>query len=75
MKVVDNRKNKEMKTVGELPLGMAYLDKDGVLCIKTGDDGEGYCCCLAYVNDEWRCDEEYFDVKVTPITTTLTIGD
>jgi hypothetical protein len=75
MKVVDNRKNKEMKTVGELPLGMAYLDKDGILCVKTGDDGEGYCCCLAYVNDEWQCDEEYFDVKVTPITTTLTIGD
>ena len=73
MKIVDNRKNREMKTISELPLGMAYLDKEGVLCIKTRDEDDGYCSCLAYVDDEWRYDEEYFDTKVTPITTTLTI--
>ena len=73
MKVVDNRKNKETKTVNELPLGMAYLDKEGVLCIKTREAYNGYCGCLAYVNDEWHEDEEYYDVKVDPITTTLTI--
>ena len=73
MKVVDNRKNREMKTVKELPLGMAYLDRDGTLCIKTREEIEGYCSCLAYVDDEWKYDEEYFDVKVIPITTTLTI--
>ena len=73
MKVVDNRKNKETKTVNELPLGMAYLDKEGVLCIKTREAYNGYCGCLAYVNDEWHEDEEYYDVKVVPITTTLTI--
>ena len=73
MKVVDKRNNKEMKTVDELPLGMAYLDRDGVLCIKTREEIEGYCSCLAYVDGEWRYDEEYLDVKVIPITTTLTI--
>lgn len=73
MKVVDKRNNKEMKTVDELPLGMAYLDRDGVLCIKTRESVGGYCCCLAYVDGEWRYDEEYLDVKVIPITTTLAI--
>lgn len=73
MKVVDNRRNKETKTVNELPLGMAYLDREGILCIKTREEIEGYCSCLAYVDDEWRYDEEYCDVKVIPITTTLTI--
>lgn len=73
MKVVDNRKQNEMVTVNELPLGQAYLDRDGILCIKTRESFDGYCSCLAYVDDEWRHDEEYYDVKVTPITTTLTI--
>lgn len=73
MKVVDNRKNKEMKTVDELPLGMAYLDRDGILCIKTRESLDGYCSCLAYVDEEWRYDEEYASVEVIPITTTLTI--
>ena len=73
MKVVDNRKNSEMKTMTELPLGMAYLDKEGVLCIKTREASSGYCGCLAYVNDEWREEEEHEYSRVTPITTTLTI--
>ena len=73
MKVVDKRMQNEMKTVEELPLGQAYLDRDGVLCIKTREPIEEYCCCLAYVDDEWRYDEEYKLVKVTPILTTLTI--
>lgn len=75
MKVVDNRKENEMVTVNELPLGQAYLDRDGILCIKTNEAIEGhcYCCCLAYVGDEWRADEEYCDVKVIPVSTTLTI--
>lgn len=73
MKVIDKRKNNEMKTVNELPLGMAYLDKEGVLCIKTREANSGYCGCLAYVNEEWREDEEHQLTRVTPITTTLTI--
>jgi hypothetical protein len=73
MKVVDNRKNREMKTVTELPLGMAYLDKEGVLCIKTREAYSGYCGCLAYVNDEWHEDEEHEFTRVAPITTILTI--
>ena len=73
MKVIDKRKQNVMVIVGDLPLGQAYLDRDGVLCIKTRDDGEGYCSCLAYVDDKWGYDEEYCDTQVTPITTTLTI--
>ena len=73
MKVIDKRKINEMKTVDELPLGMAYLDKDGVLCIKTRESIEGYCCCLAYVDGEWHYDEEQKFTRVTPITTTLAV--
>jgi hypothetical protein len=73
MKVVDKRNNKEMKTVSELPLGIAYLDGDGYLCIKTRESVEGYCSCLAYVDDEWHYDEEHEFTRVAPITTTLTI--
>ncbi len=75
MKVVDKRKDSEMKTVTELPLGQAYLDKEGVLCIKTRESMSGYCSCLAYVDDEWHEEEEHEFTRVTPITTTLTIGD
>lgn len=72
MKVVNKRKN-EKKTVNELPLGQAYLDKDEVLCIKTREAINGYCSCLVYVNDEWHDDEEHEFSRVTPIKTTLTI--
>lgn len=75
MKVVDKRKQNKTMTVNELPLGAAYLDRDGILCIKTRDSIGGYCCCLAYVDDEWRYDEEYLDVEVTPISTTLAIEE
>lgn len=73
MKVIDKRKNNEMKTVDELPVGQAYLDKDGVLCIKTREAVDGYCSCLAYVDDEWHYDEEQMYTRVVLITTTLTI--
>ena len=73
MKVVDKRTQTEKKTVGELPVGQAYLDRDGILCIKTRGEVEGYCSCLAYLDDKWEYDEEYGDTQVTPITTTLTI--
>lgn len=74
MKVIDNRKQNEAITLNDLPLGQTYLDGDGILCIKTAEASlDGCCCCLAYVNDEWDYIEEYSDVKVTPIATTLTI--
>ena len=73
MVVVDKRKTNEAKIVDELPLGMAYYDRDGYLCIKTRESVEGYCSCLAYVDGEWCYDEEQMHTRVTPITTTLTI--
>ena len=73
MKVIDKIEQGEMKTVDELPLGQAYLDGDGCLCIKTRGPVEGYCSCLAYVDDKWHYDEEMKLTTVTPITTTLTI--
>lgn len=73
MKVIDNRKQNEAITVNDLSLGQAYFDKDGVLCIKTRESYDGYCCCLAYINDEWNYETEHYDARVTPITTTLTI--
>ena len=73
MKVVDKRTQTEKKTVGELPVGQAYLDRDGILCIKTRGEIEGYCSCLVYVDDKWCYDKEADYTRVTPITTTLTI--
>ena len=73
MKVVDKREQGEMKTVDELALGQVYLDNDGYLCIKTRESVEGYCSCLAYVDDEWHYGQEYKLTRVTPISTTLTI--
>lgn len=75
MKVVDRKRQNEMKAVTELPLGMAYRDKEGVLCIKTREAQSGYCGCLAYVDDEWHEDEEHEYTRVLPITTTLTVED
>ena len=73
MKVVDERIQNEKKRVDELPLGQAYIDIDGYLCIKTREAVEGYCSCLAYVDDKWQYDEEHKTTKVTPISTILTI--
>lgn len=75
MKVVDKRTQNEMMTVDELPLGQAYLDKDGYLCIKTREAVKGYCSCLVYISDKWYRGEEIRLTKVTPITTTLTVED
>ena len=74
MKVVDKRKQ-DLKTMNELPIGQAYLDSEGILCIKTREEDNGYCSCLAYVNNEWKYDEEFHNAKVTPISITLTINN
>lgn len=74
MKVVDKRMQ-DQKIMSELPIGQTYLDSEGVLCIKTKEEVSGYCSCLAYVDDEWRYDEEFCNAKVTPISTTLTIDN
>ena len=60
----------------DLAVGEAYEDKDGVVCIKTSDDDYGdspYGRCIAFVNDEWREEDEHREAYVKPLEATITI--
>lgn len=73
MKVNDKRVKYEANAFfGDLPIGQAYEDKDGILCIKTNNtDNEDNCICL--VNEEWEASFESLTTKVIPLVTTLEI--
>lgn len=58
----------------KLNIGAVYEDKDGIVCIKTSmADIREQCNCIAYVDDEWREDEQYLDDTVYPILCELTL--
>lgn len=73
MKVNDKRVKHEANAFfGDLPIGQAYEDKDGVLCIKTKDtDCEDNCIC--FVGEEWEANLESLTARVIPLVTTLEI--
>ena len=73
MKVVDNSKIKATSTFAELPIGQAYYDMNGLLCIKTSEYEENENC-IVYENDKgWHADYESRSTIVRPVRTTLTI--
>lgn len=72
MKVVDNRKNNIKLVFADLPVGHAYLDGDGILCIKTSPYEETENC-IGFVDESWNPDYQNKSDWVTPIKTTLTI--
>ena len=56
----------------ELSIGQVYEDRDGVLCIKTGN-GDFENNCIALSGKEWESFRENPTNKVTPLTATLEI--
>jgi hypothetical protein len=73
MNVNDKRVTHEANAFfGDLEIGQAYEDRDGVLCIKTHDsDNEDNCIC--FVREKWESSLESLTARVIPLVTTLTI--
>lgn len=60
----------------DLAVGEAYEDSEGVICIKTsGDDYDDgtYGKCIAFIDGEWREEEEYREAYVKPLEATITL--
>jgi hypothetical protein len=74
---LDNRiKVKANVQFQNLAIGDVYEDDDGIICIKTGDDscaGSPYGKCIAFVDNEWREEEEHIGTYVTPLEATVTL--
>jgi hypothetical protein len=73
MKVVDNRKINTVSTFADLPIGQAYYDNNGLLCIKTSEYEENENCIVFETEDGWHADFESRSTMVRPVRTTLTI--
>lgn len=70
MKVVDNSKIKATSKFADLPVGQAYYDNNGLLCIKTSENED----CIVYEKDVgWHADFETKSNVVRLVRTTLTI--
>lgn len=75
MKVKDTRtQNDNTMAFANLPIGQAYEDFDGYLCIKVNDEHDK-SNCLIYNHDveRWEACFEDTSTKVFPLTTTLLI--
>lgn len=71
MKVVDNRKKNIKVPFADLPIGEAYFDEDGILCIKTSAyDDEN---CIYYKDEYWNTECQNKNDFVMPVKVTLTI--
>ena len=57
---------------GDLSIGQVYEDRDGVLCIKSGN-GDFEDNCIALSGKEWESFRENPTHKVTPLVATLEI--
>lgn len=69
MEIIDERDKGEHTFFNNLCIGDCFMDKDGDLCIKTGED----CSIYTATGKEWHsvmCDA---DDKVIPLEATLTI--
>ena len=60
----------------ELAVGDVYEDDEGIICIKTSDDNYGdspYGKCIAFVNNEWREEDEHRATYVKSLEATITL--
>ncbi len=73
MKVVDNSKIKATSSFADLPIGQAYYDNNGLLCIKTSEYEENENCIVHEKDSGWHADYESRSTIVRPVRTTLTI--
>ena len=73
MKVIDNSKVKAAVAFADLPVGQAYYDLNGLLCIKTSPYDEGENCIVYKECEGWHADYESKSTIVRPVRTTLTI--
>ena len=72
MTIKDTRAKNNVVNFVDLPIGHAYEDKEGVICIKTNTDGcEENCIC--FIRGEWEANTEGLTTKVVPLKTTLLI--
>ena len=76
MKVENRIKIEATVQFQDLVVGDAYEDKDGIICIKTSDDNYGdslYGRCIAFIDEEWKEDEEHRATYVKPLEATITL--
>lgn len=78
MKVIENKHTRAKVRFADLPIGYAYRDSDGYLCIKTNHD-ESDCPisnCIVFLNESyWEPSVEGMDTLVTPVEATLTVEE
>ena len=74
---IDNRiKIEATVQFQDLAVGDVYEDYEGVVCIKTSDDDYGdspYGKCIAFVDGEWREEDEHRGAYVKPLEATVTL--
>ena len=76
MKVINKIGNNNAVEFRRLAVGSAYYDKEGNLCIKTSNpdwNETSYGKCIAYIDDEWREEEEYQENQCTPLKTEFVV--
>ena len=74
MRVIENKNERAKLTFADLPIGYAYRDKEGALCIKTDhDDLEVHYNHIMYNNGGWEPHIEAMDTIVLPVEATLTV--
>ena len=74
MKVVENKHARARVRFADLPIGHAYRDSDGYLCIKTNHDSDDttFNCIVFLDGSYWEPSGEDMDTLVFPVETTLT---
>ena len=69
MEIIDERENGKDITFDGLCIGDCFVDKEGDICIKTGEDSGIYTTN----NRNWHSIRFDADDKVVPLDATLTI--
>ena len=72
MTIKDTRAKNNKVNFEDLPIGQAYEDAEGIICIKTwyGDTEDN---CISHINGAWESSTEGMTTKVIPLKTTLLI--
>ena len=74
MKVKDTRTQGNKVKFAELPIGHAYEDSEGLLCIKIYHEStQDNCLVYDAKGDEWTSSVEGTGTLVLPLKTTLLI--
>lgn len=69
MNIIDERSLPQITIFDELFIGDCFMDKDGDICIKTGEES----CIYTTDNNNWDSYIMTGKEKVTPLDATLTV--